>query len=122
MTLKCDFRESAREEPPKNQEPSPNGQGSHEKKRLKKDEDEEEEDGCLPAAPDRLLEGHHDHDLPPGDDDPLLSDLEYWEPTAGLLSLDEEPTTAPLSVDEGTKRPSLVGIGGPMGALLSDDG
>lgn len=123
MTLKCEFRESATEEPPENQEPSPNGQGSHENRRLKNDEDEDDdEDGRLPAAPDRLLEGHHDHDLPPGDDDPLFCELVYWEPMAGLLSLDEEPTTGPFSVDEGTKRPSLVGIGGPMGALFSDDG
>lgn len=121
MTLKCEFRESAREESPENQEPSPNGHGSHENRRLKNDEDDDE-DGRLPAAPDRLLEGHHDHDLPPGDDDPLFCDLVYWGPMAGLLSLDEDPITAPLSVDEGTKRPSLVGVGGPMGALLSDDG
>lgn len=98
MTLKCEFLESAREEPP-NQEPSPNGQGSHEKRRPKKDEDDEEE-GRLAPAPERLREGHHDdHDLPPKADALLLCDLVCGGPMAALLSLDEEPETMPLSVD-----------------------
>lgn len=103
MTLKCEFLESAREELP-NQEPSPNGHGSHEKRRLKNDgeeEDEEaEEDGVrLAPAPERLRDGHHsDHDLPPPTDEaPLLCDLVYCGPMGAFVSVAEEPTTEPLS-------------------------
>lgn len=125
MTLKCELRESARVELPENQELSPNGQGSHERRRLKNDEEDEDEDeGCLPATPDRLLAGHQEdsQDRPPDDDDPLFCGRVYCEPMAGFLSLDEEPITARPSVDEGTKPASPLAVGGPIGTPLSEDG
>lgn len=131
MTLKCEFRESAGVEPP-NQEPSPNGHGSHEKRRLKKDEDEAE--GRLSAVPDRLVVGHKDdHKLQRDEDTPLFCDLVFRGPLPPFLSMEDEPITAPLSVDAWpirerlsvdveTKRASLFAVGGPIGTPLFCDG